>query len=139
MRSSTGELGSTICDGETKVSSTQRESGTNRAPTRSSLGLLDLPAEIRLMIFRSLLVNPQDMDVLQRGSIPRACLNVLRTNRLVHGEEFDVFWRENRFIKFPGNMCFGLKKFPRIRDTIQHVQTRKIYIPDKQGPKISGD
>lgn len=31
MRSSTGELGSTICDGETKVSSTQRESGTNRA------------------------------------------------------------------------------------------------------------
>lgn len=26
--------------------------------TRSSLGLLDLPAEIRLMIFRSLLVNP---------------------------------------------------------------------------------
>lgn len=48
---------------------------------RSSPGLLDLPPELRVMIFRHLLVEPDGVD-LDWGITPRRhSLGILRTNR----------------------------------------------------------
>lgn len=104
----------------------------NVGATRSPLGLLDLPTELRLMIFRHLLVHPQglDLETVQLPSRPWPSLDILRASRLIHGEAFEVFYRENLFLNFLGALESSLDPlplrripFPLVIDTL-----RKIHV-----------
>lgn len=111
----------------------------NVMPIRSRLGLLDLPPDLRVMIFRHLLLYPFHESVGRRSrlsdvgsvgwgseskpSVDR--LNILRTSRLMYREASGVLYRENQY-NF--TKCFGLYSgcslahFPRVRDTIRNIQ-----------------
>lgn len=113
-------------------------------PTRSPLGLLDLPSELRVMIFRHLLIDPYGMNVRDLGSPPDlkrsttpSSLNIFRACRLIHREAFEVFYKENVFWYFLGDMhrnldSYALNRipFPLIVDTIQNLDVT-IYLPDR--------
>lgn len=98
--------------------------------THNPVGLLDLPPEVRLIIFRYVLVQHQDIDVSfsARRIRPEPCLSILETNRLIHREAFAVYWRENLFVNFLGRMHHSLKYFPQIADTIQHIRVTEVNL-----------
>ncbi|MCJ1424849.1 hypothetical protein MMC29_002737 [Sticta canariensis] len=70
--------------------------------TRSPIRLLDLPSEVRLMIFRHLLVSPVGI-CLKGWPIPPQPVAVLRTSRLIYREAFEVLYKENQFNNLSGN------------------------------------
>lgn len=93
----------------------------NLVSTRSPLGLLDLPPEIRIMIFRHLLVYPYSLANKLWPIGPRPSVVILRTNKLVHREAFEVLYGENTFFKlFWSSYCFQ-NWFPRVSDTMQNI------------------
>ncbi|MCJ1266437.1 hypothetical protein MMC22_006322 [Lobaria immixta] len=87
----------------------------------SGPGLLDLPPEIRLMIFRHLLVRPYAIDQTNWGYAPR--LDILKTSKLIHKEAFDVFYKENSFLSCLWDSPSKITRSPRVADTIQSIQT----------------
>lgn len=93
----------------------------NVISTRNPSELLDLPAELRLMIFRHLLVYPYVLAFGRRPLGPQPSLDILRTNRLIHREAFDVLYRENRFYDYWSSPDYSLAEFPRIIDTLQNI------------------
>ena len=87
-------------------------------------GLLDLPPEIRLMIFRHLLVRQIPLPgVLPHTEASFPDLSILRTSKLIHQEAFDVFYKENRFHSWFWKPPFPVSRFPRIVNTIQNIET----------------
>lgn len=102
---------------------------TDVVSTCSRLGLLDLPPELRVMIFRHLLVvSPQSLDFRifpVRAAL--APLAIFRTSRLIYEEAFQVFYGENHFVDFLGAMILDLDPFyarfpfPQIAATIQNI------------------
>lgn len=95
---------------------------SNALSTRRRLGLLDLPPELRLMIYRYLLVHPHTLD---RSSIApgyRPFVNILRTSRTIHREALDILYRENQFANclWPSGYPI-LPSPPQIIDMIQNI------------------
>ena len=70
--------------------------------TRSPIGLLDLPPEIRSMIFCHVLVSPEGI-YLGGWPIPPQPVALLRTSRLIYREAFEVLYKENQFNNLSGN------------------------------------
>lgn len=97
---------------------------------RSGPGLLDLPPELRLMIFRHLLVHQEGPLHCLQQLVPRSTLNVLRTSRLIHEEAFNVFYRENLFGRKYWLSSCSIDRFPRITDTIQKIQFHIMMTKD---------
>lgn len=84
-------------------------------------GLLDLPPEIRLMIFRHVLVYRYELPL--SFLIPlRHRLGLLATSRLIRTEARDVFYKENLF----NTICFTkrrpLSPVPHITNMIQDIK-----------------
>lgn len=101
----------------------------NVVSTRNPPGLLDLPSELRLMIFHHLLFDPDGLDLGLWARRPRPSLDVLQTSRLIHREAFDVLYGENRFSNCIGSTYRHLNSFPRIIDTIRNVHVdMPIYL-----------
>lgn len=104
--------------------------------TRNPTGLLDLPSEVRLMIFRHLLVCPYRLEIPSLTSRPRLPIEILSTTRLLYREAFEVFYRENRFAiggpLFPQDY---LIQFPQVVDTMQNfcfgIKLEAEFEPDK--------
>ncbi|MCJ1268089.1 hypothetical protein MMC22_007975 [Lobaria immixta] len=102
----------------------------NRAVTKviskpSGPGLLELPPEIRLMIFRHLLVLPNSLpDWWGNSNEPFPDLSILRTTKFIHKEAFDVVYKENWFNIWFWQPPFLLTGFPRIINTIQNIKTQ---------------
>lgn len=93
----------------------------NVVSTRNMPGLLDLPSELRLMIFHHLLFDPDGLDLGLWATRPRPSLDVLETSRLIYNEAFDVLYGENMFSNCIGSTYRHLNSFPRIIDTIRNV------------------
>lgn len=89
-------------------------------PTRGRTGLLDLPAELRVMIFRHLLLRCHCIHFpgIVHDTRPRIPVNILRTNRLIHREAFDVLYREKYFATCE---WLTITPSPRVMDTIQNM------------------
>ena len=87
----------------------------------SGPGLLDLPPEIRLMIFRHLLVRTQTLDM--KYSDTSVNLDILKTSKLIHREAFDVFYKENSFDTWLWERPIPITRSPRVIDTIQSIVT----------------
>lgn len=90
----------------------------NSKPAR---GLLDLPSELRVMIFRHLLVDPEGVDLGLWPPRGRPCVEILKTSRLIHREAFGVLWGENHFRNFLGSTSDEPSRFPPIIDAIQNL------------------
>lgn len=90
---------------------------------RSGPGLLDLPPEIRLMIFRHLLVLPIRLSDYRYPGKPSPDLGLLTVNKLIHKEAFDVLYKENRFDRWFWDPPSPIARFPRVVDTIQNIET----------------
>lgn len=94
--------------------------------TRSPTGLLDLPPELRLMIYRLLLVRPHDLNPEIWASGPQPSVGLLRTNRLLHREAFHVLYGENKFENYLQSPHDSLARFPRLINTIRNL---RVSIP----------
>ena len=92
--------------------------------TSRSLGLLDLPPELRLMIYRHLLIAHIGLWLNNWSEIPRPPVDILRTSKLIYREAVDVFLAENRFMDccHPRLFPTALGPFPRVIDTIRNLQ-----------------
>ena len=107
-------------------STSEVQAVANVVPTTPGPGLLDLPPEVRTMIYRHLLVHPSP----QGGALAfwpgglRPDIGIMRTNRLIHREAFNVLYRENTF----GGEFFNplgsstLSQFPRLIDAMQNLE-----------------
>lgn len=112
-------------DVDEPTSESQPAPNTITTPSRP-VGFLDLPAEVRLMIYRQVLLDTDDSHL--PAGFAYLCpsslsLALLKTCRLIHNEAFHVFYGENQFEE-----CFEsedyhyyLPCFPRIIDTIQNI------------------
>ncbi|MCJ1427217.1 hypothetical protein MMC29_005120 [Sticta canariensis] len=100
----------------------------NVTSTRSPLGLLDLPPEIRVTIFRHVLVQPHGICFDTFRFSPS--VGILRTNRLIHREAFDVLYGENRLNNCLGPSLYFAASYPRILNTIQRVHFKIPIIFD---------
>ncbi|MCJ1262441.1 hypothetical protein MMC22_002311 [Lobaria immixta] len=90
--------------------------------TRSPPGLLDLPSELRLMIFRYLVVSTGYLRPRRLSPERRHALGLLGTCKLIHREVFDVWWKENTFWNYFRSPDWPIIRFGRAIDTIQNVQ-----------------
>lgn len=129
--------------------------------TSSGPGLLDLPPEVRMMIFRHLLVLPDPLmgwrssaiwlantrDMIKRGirddmgrtyDLIYPNLGLMRTCKLIHNEAFDVLFKENQFNLSHSNPPCPLTPFPRVIDTIQNIDIG-IYMHRKALRRPRGD
>lgn len=93
----------------------------------SKPSLLDLPPEIRLMIYRHLLVSPSGLPncvfpLEVRPLEPRPDVSILRTSRLIHREAFDVLYRENTFVDYFRSPYSPVSRSPRVMSAIHNVE-----------------
>lgn len=91
----------------------------------SKPNLLDLPPEIRLMIYRHLLVRSDALPQFwwYRPHDPRPAGNILKTCRLIYKEASHVLYTENTFhdcfwCPYPDDRPLGS---PRIREILQNL------------------
>lgn len=73
-------------------------------PARSQLEFLDLPPELRLMIYCHLLVCLKQLAFMKCSDPVRPSAAITRTSRLVYREAFMVLYRENQF-RHPSEYC----------------------------------
>lgn len=104
----------------------------NVIPTRNGPGLLDIPPEVRIMIFRLLLLNPHGLPLpykpIPSRSLPlrlflpgsRPSVAILRTCSVIYREAFDILYRENLF-----SNCFlplhNCSPIPHVMGAIQNI------------------
>lgn len=84
-------------------------------------GLLDLPPEIRLMIFRHLVAFPHVLDLGYWSLWPLPSVDILRTCRVIYEEAFHVLYAENRFSNCFMTLHYSLPRFPQVLNTIRNL------------------
>ncbi|MCJ1429217.1 hypothetical protein MMC29_007130 [Sticta canariensis] len=95
-------------------------STTQTLPTSNRLGFLSLPPEIRLDIYRLLLISQFAVSTYWFGTYhPFPAL--LHTSRVIRREAFRVFYGENTFVIGFRHPMISLLNHRQIRDTIQFV------------------
>lgn len=107
------------------------EAVANVISTRNPMEFLDLPRELRFMIYRHLLVRPHSLEITSVHPKPRLAVNVLRTSKLIHREASDILYRENRFTNCAMSPYESLTPFPRIVDTIQNTNVGLLIKPQE--------
>ena len=128
-------VNSTTPDIEPNVGGAMSRNGDVANVISTRTGLLDLPPEIRLMIFRHLLVHPTTLPDISSNDQPFSDdflpvgefypdLSILRTSKLIHREAFDVYFKENQFDCLFWEPSFPIFQFPRIVNTMQNIETR---------------
>lgn len=120
-----------------KAAEHRNQAVANVISTGNPPGLLDLPPELRLMVFRHLLVYPHNLDLEDRN-VSRPPIAILRASRLINKEAFDVLYRGNRFIfksyGHPSHWPRSFQSFPRFIDMMQNIHVEiplysKLAIP----------
>ncbi|MCJ1462459.1 hypothetical protein MMC07_001061 [Pseudocyphellaria aurata] len=120
------------------AATSENEAVANVTPARAPRGLLDLPAEVRVMILRHILVSPLSFNfnfgTWASGPQP---VNILRTCRLIHREAFQILYAENHFSNCLGYSHCCLTRFPRVMRTIQNIRLDlPMFIKDQAYQKF---
>lgn len=120
---------STLSENESEVDEATSAAPENQAianvtSTHTPLGLLDLPSELRIMVFRHLLVvsHGENSSFGMWHSSPRPSVNILRTSGLIHREAFEILYGENHFANCLAYSGFLSNRFPRVVDAIQNIR-----------------
>lgn len=112
---------STASDNEPDKIVSKIQAVANVISTRRPPGLLDLPSEVRVMIFRHLVVFPRGVAFPLWPLRPRPSVNIISTCRLIHREAFHVLYGENQFIDCFRSPYSPLIQSPRIADAVRNV------------------
>lgn len=109
-------------DNEPEKATPENQAFAKVISTPCSLRLLDLPPELRLMVFRHLLIAPNGLWLENWSKIPRPPVDILRTSKLIYREALDVFYGENWFWDCCHPRLFPtLGPFPRVIDAIRNL------------------
>lgn len=100
-----------------EISSTANVPSTDN----SRLQLLSLPAELRLMIFRHLLVEDRPLPTHWRGGYYNIRPDVLTTCKKIRREAFEIMYGENTFWINTVQPNRGMLNNQQIKDTIRNV------------------
>lgn len=124
----------TASENEPNVDETafENQAVANIISTRTPPRLLDLPRELRLMIFRHLLVCPRHVDFGRWASDPSVSVAILRTCKSIHSEASDVLYRENQF-QLPNYMWLPFHSVIRFRQALETMQNIYVGIPPSFG------
>ena len=133
-------VSSKTLDHEPDVEKARSSNGAVTEVVSTRTGLLDLPPEIRLIIFRHLLVRANSLPGIWSDDEDDESfsdhkvspdLSILRTSKLIHREAFDVYYKENRFNCHFWSTPSPISQFPQIVNTMQNFKAA-MYL----GPKI---
>lgn len=101
----------------------ENQAVANFMSARSPLGLLDLPSEVRLMIFRHVLVFPWGIFLTGWPRTSSPPVAILRTSRLIYTEAFEIFYKENEFNNLSGNWHYLMTTpLSLVMATIQNIR-----------------
>ena len=89
--------------------------------TSNRLGLLSVPPEVRILIYRHLLLEENTLSTYWIGSY-RPFPAILNTSRLIRREAFQVFYQENTFYIGGMHPVISILSHQQIRNTIMNVQ-----------------
>ena len=96
-------------------------SNTNSVLTSSRPGLLSLPAEVRVLIFRQLLLEDRPLSTCWAGATYQPFPAILRVGRLFRREAFQVMYGENAFYISSLHPTWSILDSQQIHDAIQNV------------------
>ena len=111
---------------------TEDRSVTNEPSMSSERGLLSLPPELRVIIYRHLLVERRPLSTYWRAACYEPFPAILETCTLIRREAFQVLYGENVFFIGLKHPQISILSNRQIADTIQHVR----YAVDLYGPSI---
>lgn len=111
------ELRSVYVSSEAENSST-----TDLAPSSSGPGLLSLPPELRVLVFRHLLLIDRPLSTYWPHTLRAPFLAILDTSPLIRQEAFQIFYGENTFAISWLHPRYSILNNRRVADTIQNVQ-----------------
>ena len=119
---------STTSDNEPDELPSKNQAVTNVISKSNGPGLIDLPAEVRIMIFRHLLVSPHDLRPFRWPLEPQKSLGILNTNRLIHGEAFGVLYGENIFADPFWTPNTSVNLSARVTKSLQHIHVYTMVL-----------
>ncbi|KAF2446955.1 hypothetical protein P171DRAFT_429901 [Karstenula rhodostoma CBS 690.94] len=103
-----------------------------------SLFLDAMPAELRVMVYETLLVGSDPITALpgeQTDKMQGLDLSLLRVNRQIHDEAAAVFYCKNTICIRPGkgkDLCSGVPA-PRYLHLVRHLKVEGLHRPDTPG------
>lgn len=95
---------------------------TNVISTRSELGILSIPAELRVLVFRHLLLEHRPLSTYWLGSGYQPFPAIFETCALIRREAFQVMYEENFFFIGLMHPRLSILNNRQIGDTIQNVR-----------------
>lgn len=99
----------------------ENQSTTDVKSTSNGLGLLSLPAELRVLIFGHLLVEQRPLSMYWPGRAYQPFPAILNTCTRIRQEAFRVLFRENIFYVGFLHPRLSSLNYRRINDTIQNI------------------
>lgn len=107
---------------DTDEVASENPSTTDVIPTSSRQGLLSLPSELRVDIFRHLLLRNRAISTYRLGATHQHFPPILNTCALIRREAFQVLFGENTFYLGFMHPTFSILSSQHISDTIQNVR-----------------
>lgn len=100
----------------------ENSSSTNVISTNSRLGFLSLPGELRLSVYRELLLHDHPLSTEWPGAGYQPFPAILHTCTLIRREAFQVMYGENTFYMDFMHPTHSILKNRQLRDRIQNVE-----------------
>lgn len=96
-----------------------------------------MPAELRVMVYESLALNPEPITALPNAQSPSLDLALLRANRQIHDEAAAVFYSKNTITLRPGArgsklLCTGIPA-EKYRHLVRHLRAEGLCRPASPG------
>lgn len=99
----------------------ENPSTTNVTSTSLGLGLFTLPSELRVLVFRHLLLERRPLSTYWLLAAYQTSPAILHTSRQIRQEAFQVLYGENTFYIGAMHPRLSILNNPQIRDTIRNV------------------
>lgn len=99
----------------------ENPSTTNITSTSTRLGFITLPPEIRVLVFRHLLLERRPLSTYWLLAAYQTSPAIFHTSRQIRQEAFQVLYGENTFYIGAMHPRLSILNDPQIRDTIQNV------------------
>lgn len=101
------------------------------------LFLDDMPAELRVMVYETLVIGSEPIIAASHGKSDETrvpALSVLCVNRQIHDEAAAVFYARNTICVRPCNKDGDIQiPAPRYHHLVRHLKIEGLYCPDSPG------
>ncbi|MCJ1267500.1 hypothetical protein MMC22_007385, partial [Lobaria immixta] len=107
---------------DTNQVASENISAANIVSISHQVSFLSLPAELRVLIFRHLLLSSCSLSTYWDGTDSECFPAILNTCRLIRREAYQVYFGENTFCDFFKLPRLSILNIRPIRDTVQNIQ-----------------